>query len=136
MKKSLITVLLATSLFACEDATKAVDKAQAAANAAIDSMQEKIGNIDLSQFGAAAESAKALTQEIQKALDVDLSDTSALEDIQGNIANAYSCLVEATSESSVDKFVNKVLATISDEQKKSFIEQSIEKAEKAKNCVM
>lgn len=136
MKKTLVTLLFATSLFACEDATKAVDKAQAAANAAIDSMQEKVGDIDLSQFGAAADSAKVLTKEIQKALDVDLSDTTALEDIQDNIANAYSCLVEATSESNVDKFVNKVLETISDEQKKSFIEQSIEKAEKAKNCVM
>lgn len=136
MKKHIASLLLVTSLFACEDASKAVDKAQAAANNAINSMQEQIGDLDLSQFGAAAESAKALTQDIQKALNVDFSDTSALKDIQNNIANSYNCLVEATSESNVDKFVNKVLATISDEQKKSFIEQSIEKAQKAKECVL
>lgn len=141
MNKYITAIILVAALSGCEDATKALDQAQEAANQAVDSVQEKmseidLGNLNLEQFGDATESAKELAASVQEALDVDLSDQGALAEAKDNIANAYSCLVDASSESTAEKLMNKVLSTIGSEETKSLIEKSIEKAKAAKECVM
>lgn len=141
MKRYITAIMLVTALSGCDDATKAIDQAQEAANKAVDSVQEKIGSVDLGplnleQFGDAAESAKQLASSVEEALNADFSDPAALTEVKDHIANAYSCLVDASSEASAEKLLEKVMATISSEQAQTLIENGIEKAKEAKECVM
>ncbi|MGR5131060.1 hypothetical protein [Vibrio alfacsensis] len=145
MKKTISTMIMTIALFGCEDATKAIDQAQEAANKAVDSVQEQIDTIqdhvdsldfNLEQFGDAAESAQALSESVEEALNVDFNDPEALIEVRNDIANAYSCLVEASSESTVEKVMDNVLASMSNDEAKSLIEKGIEKAKKASECVM
>lgn len=141
MKRYITAIMLVTALSGCDDATKAIDQAQEAANKAVDSVQEKVGSLDLGQlnleqFGEAAESAKQLASSVEEALNADFSDPAALTEVKDHIANAYSCLVDASSEASAEKLLEKVMATINSEQALSLIENGIEKAKAAQECVM
>jgi len=141
MKKYVIALAFVAALSGCEDATKAIDQAQEAANNAVDSIQEKIESVDLSQlnldqFGDATESAKEFAFSVEEALNADFSNPEALTQVKENIANTYACLVDATSESTAEKLMDKVLATISNEQAQSLVEKGIEKAKAAQECVM
>ena len=55
-------MVLAMALTGCDDASKAIDQAQEAANKAIDTVQEQMESVEdafnLDQFGDAAESAE------------------------------------------------------------------------------
>ncbi|NLS14420.1 hypothetical protein HGP28_16190 [Vibrio sp. SM6] len=142
MKKTVITLTLLLALAGCEEASKAVDKAQEAANSAVDSMQEELTKLDLSalkldeQFGDAAEAAQELAVSLEEALNADFSNPEALTKVQEHIANAYSCLEKATSDSSAEALLNKIMDTISNEQAKGLIEKGIEQAKEVKECVM
>ncbi|MGR5421309.1 MULTISPECIES: hypothetical protein [Vibrio] len=145
MKKIISTMIMAMALFGCEDATKAIDQAQEAANKAVDSVQEQIDIIqdhvdsvdfNLEQFGEATESAQALAASVEEALDADFSDPEALVEAKDDIANAYRCLVEASSESTVEKMMDNILASISNDEAKSLIKKGIDKAKAASECVM
>ncbi|OEE62900.1 hypothetical protein A1OK_20165 [Enterovibrio norvegicus FF-454] len=141
MKKSITAIVLLMALSGCEDATKIIDQAQEAANQAVDGLQEKVESVDLSQlsldqFGDAAGSAQALAASIQEAADADFADPTALVEVREHIANAYSCLVDATSESTAEKLLNSVLSSISSEDALSVIDNGIEKAKAAQECVM
>ena len=141
MKKNIAALLLVTFLSGCDDASQAIEQAQAAANKAVDSIQEKIESVDiialnLEDFGNAAESATTLALSVQEALNTDFSDPEALTAANEHIANAYNCLVDASSESTAEKLMDKLMATISSEEAQSLIEQGIEKAKSAKECVM
>ncbi|MEZ8140548.1 hypothetical protein [Enterovibrio sp. FF113] len=141
MKKSITTIVLLMALSGCEDATKIIDQAQEAANQAVDGLQENVESVDLSQlsldqFGDAAGSAQALAASIQEAADADFADPTALVEVREHIANAYSCLVDATSESTAEKLLNSVLSSISSEDALSVIDNGIEKAKAAQECVM
>ncbi|BCN25714.1 hypothetical protein [Vibrio alfacsensis] len=140
MRKTILTLGLVTALFGCEDATKAIDEAQAAANKAIDSVQEQIESVEsafnVDQFQGAADAAQELAESVEEAMNVDFSDPEALVEAKEHIANAYACLVDASTESTVEKVMDKVMASIGDEETKSLIEEGIEKAQAAKECVM
>lgn len=141
MKKYITALMLVTALSGCDDATKVIDQAQESANKAVDSLQEKMDSVDLSKLnlddlGEAAASAKELASSVDEALNVDFNDSEALAEVKDHIANAYSCLVDASSESTAEKLLNKVLATISNEEAQSLIEKGIDKAKEAKECVM
>ncbi|WP_070965110.1 hypothetical protein [Vibrio sonorensis] len=141
MKKNVFASVLAIALMGCEDATKMIDQAQEAANKAVDSVQEKVesvdlAGIDLGQFGDAAESAQALTESIDELLNADFGDPLALAQVTDQFANAYQCLIDATTESSAEKIVNKVLESIGNPDAQSLIEKGIEKAQQAQSCVM
>ncbi|MDD9174633.1 hypothetical protein ERW49_01055 [Aliivibrio finisterrensis] len=140
-KKLLVPLLFSVALMGCDDASEAIDKAQEAANKAVDMAQEKLESVDLEainieQFGDAASSASELAESIDEALNADYSNPEALVEIQEHIANAYSCLVEASSESSAEKLVNKVMSTISNQEAQSLIEKGIESAKEMQACVM
>ncbi|WP_394209579.1 hypothetical protein [Enterovibrio calviensis] len=141
MKKSITAIVLLMALSGCEDATKIIDQAQEAANQAVDGLQENVESVDLSQlnldqFGEAAGSAQALAASIQEAANADLADPTALVEVREQIANAYSCLVDATSESTAEKLLNSVLSSIGSEDALSVIDNGIEKAKAAQECVM
>ncbi|MED5504630.1 MAG: hypothetical protein VYC54_09435 [Pseudomonadota bacterium] len=140
MKKTISTMVLAMALAGCDDASKAIDQAQEAANKAIDTAQEQMESVEdafnLVQFGDAAESAEELAASVEEAMNVDFSDPQALIEAKEHIANAYACLVEASSESTVDKVMDKVMSSIGSEETKSLIKEGIEKAQAAKECVM
>ncbi|MDD9179429.1 MULTISPECIES: hypothetical protein [Aliivibrio] len=140
-KKLLAPLLFSVVLMGCDDASEAIDKAQEAANKAVDMAQEKLESVDLEainieQFGDAASSVSELAESIDEALNADYSNPEALVEIQEHIANAYSCLVEASSESSAEKLVNKVMSTISNQEAQSLIEKGIESAKEMQACVM
>ncbi|MDD9154713.1 hypothetical protein PVK64_00730 [Aliivibrio sp. S4TY2] len=140
-KKLLVPLLFSVALMGCDDASDAIDKAQEAANKAVDMAQEKLESVDLEalnieQFGDAASSVSEFAESIDEALNADYSNPKALVEIQEHIANAYSCLVEASSESSAEKLVNKVMSTISNQEAQSLIEKGIESAKEMQACVM
>ncbi|MCP3698738.1 MAG: hypothetical protein GY920_09330 [Aliivibrio sp.] len=140
-KKLLVSLLFSVALMGCDDASEAIDKAQEAANKAVDMAQEKLESVDLEvinieQFGDAASSASEFAESIDEALNADYSNPEALVEIQEHIANAYSCLVEASSESTAEGLLNKVMATLSDEQAENLIEKGIERAQDMQECVM
>ncbi|MDD1792109.1 hypothetical protein L4D06_05970 [Enterovibrio makurazakiensis] len=141
MKKSLAAMMLLFTLTGCEDATKAIDQAQEAANKAVDGLQQKIesvdlGELNLDQFGDAADSAKALAMSVEEVVNADFADPQALVEVREQVANAYSCLVDATSESTAEKLLNTVLSSIGSEDALSIIDKGVEKAKAAKECVM
>ncbi|MGR6839178.1 hypothetical protein ACU5DF_08675 [Aliivibrio wodanis] len=140
-KKLLLPLLFSIVLVGCEDANEAIDKAQDAANKAVDIAQSKLESVDFSelnieQFGDAAVSATEFAESIDEALNADYSNPEALIEVKEHIANAYSCLVEASSESTAEGLVNKVMATLSNEQAQSLIEKGIERAKDMQECVM
>ncbi|GLR75006.1 hypothetical protein [Aliivibrio sifiae] len=140
-KKLLVPLLFTVVLAGCDDASEAIDKAQDAANKAVDMAQSKLESVDLSvlnieQFGDAADSATEFAESVDEALNADYSNPKALTEIQEHIANAYSCLVEASSESSAEKLVNKVMSTISNEDAHSLIEKGVDSAKEMQECVM
>ncbi|GHW88238.1 putative lipoprotein [Vibrio metoecus] len=47
MKKSLMVLTVMIALVGCDDATKAIDEAQAAANKAVDNLQQKADSLNL-----------------------------------------------------------------------------------------
>lgn len=133
--------MLVAALSGCDDANQVIDQAQKAANNAVDTMQEKMESVDLSklnleQLGDAAASAQKLAESVDEALNADFSDPEVLTEVHEHISNAYSCLVEASSESTAEKLMDKVMVTISNEDAKTLIEKSIEKAKEAQKCVM
>ncbi|WP_028773710.1 hypothetical protein [Shewanella waksmanii] len=146
MKKLMLAMMCGGALIGCEDAAKAIDDAQQAANEAVDSVQQKMEAIDLEQFnldelnlgqfGDAADKAKELVSSVQEALESDLANPQVVTEAKEHIANAYRCLVDASSVSTAEKIINEVTASISDENALSLIEKSVEKAEAAKECVM
>ncbi len=140
-KKLLVPLLFTVVLAGCDDASEAIDKAQDAVNKAVDMAQSKLESVDLSvlnieQFGDAADSATEFAESVDEALNADYSNPKALTEIQEHIANAYSCLVEASSESSAEKLVNKVMSTISNEDVHSLIEKGVDSAKEMQECVM
>ncbi|MGF1909495.1 lipoprotein [Vibrio kasasachensis] len=141
MKRYVTALVLVAALAGCEDATKAIDQAQEAANKAVDTIQEQMESVDLSklnldQFGDATESAKEFALSVEEALNADFTNPEALTQMKENIANTYACLVDATSESTAEKLLDKVLATISNQEAQSLVEKGIEKAKSAQKCVM
>ena len=141
MKKYLTALMLVTALAGCDDASKVIEKAQDAANDAVDSLQEQIESVDLSalnlnQFGDAADSAQELAESVQQALTVDFNDQQALAEVKDHIANAYRCLVDVSSESTAEKLMTKVMETISNQEAQSLIEKGIDKAQEAQECIM
>ena len=140
-KKLLVPLLFAVALVGCDDASKAIDKAQNAANKAVDMAQTKLELINLSdlnidEFGDAAISAKAFATSVDEALNADYSNPEALVEVKAHISNAYSCLVVASSESTAENVVDKVMETISNENAESLIEKGVERAQEMKECVM
>ncbi|MDD9195505.1 hypothetical protein PVK62_06590 [Aliivibrio sp. S3MY1] len=140
-KKLLVPLLFSVALMGCDDASEAIDKAQEAANKAVDMAQEKLESIDLDainieQFDDAASSVSEFAESIDEALNADYSNPEALVEIQEHIANAYSCLVEASSESSAEKLLDKVMSTISNQEAQSLIEKGVEGAKEMQECVM
>ncbi|MBV7296964.1 hypothetical protein [Enterovibrio paralichthyis] len=141
MKKSITALMLVAALTGCDEANKAIDKAQEAATKAVDSVQEQIESVDLSELNieslqGATESAQELAESLKEAVDVDFTDTSALQEVSDQIANSYACLVDATSESTAEKMLNKFMAVIGNEESQSLIEKAIDKAKAAQECVM
>lgn len=141
MKNSLIALVVTFALVGCEDAANAIDQAQEAANSAVDSFQEELdfsnfADLDLEQFGSAAESAQALTSAIEKITNMDFNDSDALAQATEHISNAYSCLVDASSESTAEKLIDKVMGTIANQDMLTLIEEGVEKAKAAQECVI
>ena len=141
MKKYIPALMLVTVLAGCDDASKVIDQAQDAANKAVDTVQEKMQSVDLSKvnlakFGNAADSAKALAASVEEALNANFSDPEVLDKVQAKVANAYSCLVDASSESTAEELMNTVMATISNEKAQTLIEKGIAKAKAAQECIM
>jgi hypothetical protein len=141
MKKIITALMFVTVLSGCEDANNAIEQAQEAANKAVDGFQDKIelvdlSKVDLEQFGEAAELAKNLTSSVEEAINADFSDQETLAEIKENIAHAYSCLVDISSEATVRKLMDTVMESINNTEVLSLIEKGIQKAKTAKECVM
>ena len=141
MKKYIIAVMLVATLSGCDNANKMIEQVKDTANSAVDSIQKHIESVDLSklnldQFGDAAGSAKKLTESINQALNVDFGNIDAVAKAKEHIANAYSCLVDVSSESTAEKLMNKISASLNDKDAESLIEKGIQKAKDGYKCIM
>ena len=140
MKRSVILMTVALVLVVCEDANKMIDQAQQAANDAVDSVQSQVESLNLEQlnleqFGDAKQSAQEFTASLEEIISLDYTDPLAISQATDKFANAYQCLVDATSTSSAEKLLNGFLESIGSAQAESLIEQGLAKAEQAQSCV-
>ncbi|MVE90261.1 hypothetical protein D6U63_19285, partial [Vibrio cholerae] len=76
-----LTVMIA--LVGCDDATKAIDGAQAAANKAVDNLQQKADSLNLQDLnldviGDATQKAQEFTQSIDLLINTDFTDHQAV----------------------------------------------------------
>lgn len=141
MKKIISATFIILVLTACEDASQKIDEAQQAANKALDSVQQSlesfnIDDLNLERFGDAARHASELAVSIQQSVEANLNDPDVFKNVQDKVKNAYTCMVNATSESRAQQFVNKLLGSIQDEQVTTLIERAMEKAQDAQECIM
>ncbi|NAX20576.1 hypothetical protein [Vibrio sp. V39_P1S14PM300] len=128
-------------LFGCDDAENKIDKAQEAANPAVDSLQDKASPLDfeslkLEQFEGAKEQAQQLTMAVQEALNVDLTNSEAITNVQDKIANSYRCFVDASSSVSAEKLMNKLVSAIQNQEVLNIVEEGVAKGSEASQCVM
>lgn len=141
MKHYLVALGLALALTGCDDANKAIDQAQQAANDAVDSLQQRVDDLDLSQlnfeqFGEATDKAKEFAASVEEAVNADYSKPEVVTQVEDHIAATYNCLVDATSESTAEKWVNGILETIGTQEAQTVVEKAIEKAKDAQECMM
>ena len=141
MKRYMVVIGFAALLSACEDASVAISKAQEAANQAIDSVQEKLNfldleNLNIEQFGSAAEQANTLLQSVQGALNVDFNDPAAVAEVERHIASAYGCLVDHSSPFMAEKLVEKFLSTVNNADVLALVERGVEKGTTSGKCVV
>ncbi|MCF1427986.1 MAG: hypothetical protein LPH21_01820 [Shewanella sp.] len=130
MKKIAGLLIILAALGGCEDASNTFEKAQQAAKTTVDGLQEQIKSVDLSkinldQFGDAAASAKALMESIEKASDINFTDTKALNDTLEQVEAAYEKLVDLTSESRAEALMDKLLDAVPNEETRKAIENSL-----------
>lgn len=140
MKKTITAFFLISALVGCEDATKAMNQAQEAASKAVDGFQKQVESVDLSQMnfdrlGDAALSAKDFAASVEKVAETDLSDPTAFMAATEQIANAYRCFIDSSSEATAESLMDKVLSSVKDKDVMALIEKGVEKAKTAKECV-
>lgn len=141
MKKYITALMLITALTGCDHANKMVEQAKDAASTAADSIQKQVDAVDLSkfnveQFGHASDSVKKLTQSVADSLNIDFNNMDAVTKAKDKIANAYSCLSDLSSESTAEKFMNNISASLKSKEAESLIDKGIEKAKAGYKCVM
>ena len=80
----------------------------------------------------AARQASELAVSIQQGIEGNLNDPQVFNDVLNSVENAYACMVDATSESSAEQFLNNMLDRITDPQLTDLIERAVQKAQDAK----
>lgn len=141
MKKSVITLTLMLALVGCDDASKAIDEAQAAANKAVDSLQQKadsldLNNLNLEVFGDATQKAQDFSQSIDSLINTDFTDHQAVVAATDKISNSYSCLVDVSSEATAENLLDKIVSSVKNDQVLAIIEKGVAQAKTAKECIM
>lgn len=141
MKKSLISLTVMFALISCNDASKIIDQAQAAANKAMEGLQSKaelfdLNSLNLEVLGDATQRAKEFTQSINDLMNTELSDQEAVSKVMQQISNSYYCLVDASSESTAENLLDKMVSSVRNDQVLAIIEKSVGKASTIKECVI
>lgn len=141
MRKTLIALGLALGLVGCEDASKAIDEAQAAANQAVDSLQQKADSLDLKNLnldvlGDATQKGQEFAQSIDSLINTDFTDFEAVAAATEEISNSYSCLVEVSSEATAENLLDKIVSSVKNDQVLAIIEKGVAQAKTAKECIM
>ncbi|WP_371185092.1 hypothetical protein [Thalassotalea maritima] len=149
MKHYIVAFTLIALLTACDTANKAVDKAQEAATDAVEtasdvveSVQEAVESFEfdldqfnLDQFGSATEQAKAFVLSAQEAVNVDFDDADAVATVKDKIANAYSCLVQASSDMEASELISTLIEKVKNEDAVTLIQQAVEKGASLTECM-
>ncbi|NRB70123.1 MAG: hypothetical protein HRU48_22710 [Vibrio sp.] len=141
MKKMLTVIMVLGALVGCDEATQAIEQAQDIANKAVGDIQQQVESFNLEQLnpehlGGAAQAAQVMAASVEQALTVDFSNPEALTDVKERIANAYSCLVASSSESTASDLMDKLISSVTSKDAVSLIEKGIEQATTAQTCVM
>ncbi|NNN70954.1 hypothetical protein [Vibrio sp. 3-2(1)] len=141
MKKTLMVLIMMTVLVGCDDASKAIDEAKAAANKAVDSLQQKadsfdLNNLNLEVFGDATQKAQEFAQSIESLVHTDFTDHQAVAAATEKVSNSYSCLVEVSSETTAENLLDKIVSSIKNDQVLAIIEKGVVQAKNAKECIM
>ncbi|MBN3494634.1 hypothetical protein [Vibrio neptunius] len=138
MKKMLTVIMVLGALVGCDEASKAIEQAQDIANKAVGDIQQQVESFDLEQLNPEhlGGAAQVMAASVEQALTVDFSNPEALTDVEERIANAYSCLVASSSESTASDLMDKLISSVTSNDAVSLIERGIEQATTAQTCVM
>lgn len=136
-----MVLILMTALVGCDDASKAIDEAKAAANKAVDSLQQKadsfdLNNLNLEVFGNATQKAQEFAQSIESLVNTDFTDHQAVAAATEKVSNSYSCLVDVSSETTAENLLDKIVSSIKNDQVLAIIEKGVAQAKNAKECIM
>ena len=139
MKRVVFTIAAVVALAGCDSANQMIDKAQTAANQKVETLQSKLETVDLAGLNLellnkAPELVNALSESVNSAKNIDLTNPAALSDLQSRIANAYHCLAEASSTLTADTLLDKLVENITNLDIKALIETSIKDIKPTKAC--
>nr|WP_240457396.1 hypothetical protein [Vibrio neptunius] len=134
----LTVIMVLGALVGCDEASKAIEQAQDIANKAVGDIQQQVESFDLEQLNPEhlGGAAQVMAASVEQALTVDFSNPEALTDVEERIANAYSCLVASSSESTASDLMDKLISSVTSNDAVSLIERGIEQATTAQTCVM
>lgn len=140
MRKSVLILGLAILISGCDSANQMIDKAQETANQKVESLQSKIEKLDIEGlnselFKNTPQLVSQLTAAINDASQVDFNNPVAVEEIKGRISNIYACLVDASSASSAQGVMDKLLESISNAEMQQLIESGIAEGKNYTACV-
>jgi len=140
MKKFLITLACVIVLTGCDSANQMIDKAQDAANQKAVELQNKLEAVDINGLNLellknSPQLASQLSASINDALTVDFTSPEAMTAVKNKIANAYSCLAEASSATTAQEVMDKLLANINNSDVKTLIDSGVQKAQSYQSCV-
>lgn len=142
MKKYIVAVGVVTlALVGCEDSSNTMEEAKESATQMVETVKETVEgfdleSLDLTQFGDAGEQVKALGEAVQEVLATDFTDLSALAAVKDKVANAYSCLVGASSETTAQEVIGKLLSSVTDQEAVDVIEEGVEQGSDPDQCTM
>lgn len=140
MKTILITLTGLMALTACDSANQMIDKAQETANQKVETLQTKLETIDINGINLdllkqSPELAAQLTESINQALQVDLTNLTEVEAVKAKVANAYACLVEVSSKTTAEEVINTLMQNISNAEVATLIETVVNQTSTTMACV-
>jgi len=140
MRNVLLTLGLVVLLSGCDSANQMIDKAQDAANQKVESLQTKIETLDIEGlnselFKNAPQLVSQSTAALKDASQVDFNNAAAVDEVKKRVSNIYACLVDASSASSAQAVMDKLLTSISNAEMKQLIESGIAEGKTYTACV-
>ncbi len=118
-----------------ETASDAMESVEKAAGDAADAMSMR-DSFDYDQFAASSPEAKAFSDSVQEAMEVDFSNPQAVDSATNRVANTYKCYADTTSQSEAQNTISSMLSSLKNDSVKSLVQSAINDSKDIYQCVM